>query len=679
MPDIFLSYSREDQSTALRFAEGLRREGFEVWWDQALQAGDAFDKATETALEESRAVVVLWSKQSVDSRWVRAEATQAQQAQKLVPVTIEQCKRPIMFELTHTADLSHWKGAPEDASWRTLVGGLHRLVKKAGGVDAASAPPTSRSATKRMSGPVAWIALAAAAIVVVAAGWALTRSRWPVTGLSGQVAGQPADSDACQSVAVMPFANLTGDASKDYMGDGMAEELLNLLVKVPGLTVPSRTSSFAYKGRNVEMREIAADLNVCSVLEGSVRSAGETIRITAQLIDARADRHIWSQTYTRQFTDVFKLQDEIAQQIVIAFRQSLGANVSDLKSRPAPTQDMVAYDLFLRAGESVGRSTQQGYRDAVSHLQQAVARAPDFANAWAFLALAMFSSDGSSLTDIEHAARRANELAPGSGDAILAGLETRKGNLAAAMALAQKVETSPNDDGIRNGYAYAVLWPAGKLARAEFFLKDALRINPKNRLVQINLAWIYSSMGRDDEALQLAEHVRALKLPIADARLAQFQVSAWTRAGRYAEAEPQALRIMEPQIRAAGGEAALKQFYAALADPARRKEAITALDGVHRRLPPDSWRSEIDFQSWYAQLGDLDRAYAAADKIRAQFRKEGKVPAAGWSWLWSRELEPFRADPRFQPYAASIGIMDFWNRFGPPDDCTLEQGKLTCH
>ena len=123
MPDIFLSYSRDDQPIARRFAQAFEREGFSVWWDQALVAGAAFDEVTEKALEDASAVVVLWSKKSVTSRWVRAEATQADTRGTLVPVMIEPCKRPIMFELTHSVELSHWKGDTADPAWQTLVGG----------------------------------------------------------------------------------------------------------------------------------------------------------------------------------------------------------------------------------------------------------------------------------------------------------------------------------------------------------------------------------------------------------------------------------------------------------------------------------------------------------------------------------------------------------------------------
>jgi hypothetical protein len=110
MADVFLSYSRDDQATARFFAEGLEREGFSVWWDQALSAGEAFDRVTEKALDDAKAVVVLWSKKSVESRWVRAEATQGHNNNRLVPAMIEACRRPILFELTHTPDLSGWKG-----------------------------------------------------------------------------------------------------------------------------------------------------------------------------------------------------------------------------------------------------------------------------------------------------------------------------------------------------------------------------------------------------------------------------------------------------------------------------------------------------------------------------------------------------------------------------------------
>jgi len=128
LPDIFLSYNREDQGTARRFAEGFEREGFKVWWDVTLRSGEAYDRVTEKALREAKAVVVLWSRKSVESRWVRAEATLADRNRTLVPAMIEPCDRPIMFELTQTADLSHWTGDASERIWQAFLKDVRRFV-----------------------------------------------------------------------------------------------------------------------------------------------------------------------------------------------------------------------------------------------------------------------------------------------------------------------------------------------------------------------------------------------------------------------------------------------------------------------------------------------------------------------------------------------------------------------
>lgn len=138
--DIFISYSREDRPAARHFAESFAREGFTVWWDAAIRSGETFDEVIERELRASKAVVVLWSKRSVASRWVRAEATLADRSNKLVPVIIEHCDRPIIFELTHAAELADWTGDSSDNRWQTLVGDLHRLIDKAREVAAPASP-----------------------------------------------------------------------------------------------------------------------------------------------------------------------------------------------------------------------------------------------------------------------------------------------------------------------------------------------------------------------------------------------------------------------------------------------------------------------------------------------------------------------------------------------------------
>ena len=153
--DVFLSYSRSDRETARRFAKSLTEEGFNVWWDAALRAGETFDEVIENALRAAKGVVVLWSPRSVASRWVRAEATLADRANKLIPVLIENCNRPIIFELMHTTDLSEWDGSSADAAWQGMVADLRRLVDEDEEPElAVAAPSASAAASQKRSARV---------------------------------------------------------------------------------------------------------------------------------------------------------------------------------------------------------------------------------------------------------------------------------------------------------------------------------------------------------------------------------------------------------------------------------------------------------------------------------------------------------------------------------------------
>ena len=151
-PDIFLSYSRENAARARLFAEALVAEGFEVWWDAQLRSGEEYDRVTEAALRNAKAVVVLWSQRSVDSSWVRAEATQAYRSKKLMPAMIEDCVRPVMFELTQTAELSHWQGDGKDSAWQAFVADLrgHDGMEDRTGM---AAPVHGGNVVKPASGP----------------------------------------------------------------------------------------------------------------------------------------------------------------------------------------------------------------------------------------------------------------------------------------------------------------------------------------------------------------------------------------------------------------------------------------------------------------------------------------------------------------------------------------------
>src|SRR5207342_3319718 len=188
-----------------------------------------------------------------------------------------------------------------------------------------------------------------------------------------------------RSIAVLPFVNMSSDAGNEAFADGISEELLNVLVKVPGLGVASRTSSFAFKGKEMAATEIARELKVSYILEGSVRKAGDKVRITAQLIDAVHDRHLWSETYDRELSDIFAVQGEIANAIVSALRGSLEkTKVATVVQVRADTDNMQAYELYLKARENF--IARRDLDKTADMFQRVVQMDPKFARGWEGLA-----------------------------------------------------------------------------------------------------------------------------------------------------------------------------------------------------------------------------------------------------------------------------------------------------
>lgn len=368
MPDIFLSYNRDDQVIARRFAEGFERAGFSVWWDQTLNAGEDYDKVTEKALEDAKAVVVLWSKKSVDSRWVRAEATQADRNGTLVPAMIEACKRPIMFELKQTADLSNWTGDPADKTWQAFLASVRRLVGKGEPSRTAVLPNPDRPRRNI----ALRISIAAAVLLVAGAGlWTLSRK-------SSDQAMQVALAAAAEvTLAVLPFVNVSSDPEQEYFSDGLTEEILNQLAQIKELRVTGRTSSFSFKGKNEDLRVIANKLSVAHLLEGSVRRDGESLRITAQLINGKDGAHLWSRTYDREPNKIFALQEEIARDVAQALSITLDVGAS--KRARGGTTNVEAYEKYLRAQQ---RGLAGELAESARLYREAVALDPDFALAW---------------------------------------------------------------------------------------------------------------------------------------------------------------------------------------------------------------------------------------------------------------------------------------------------------
>jgi TolB-like protein len=388
-------------------------------------------------------------------------------------------------------------------------------------------------------------------------------------------------ADIPVSVAVLPFADMSDDRSQEYFGDGMAEELLNTL-RAAGVDVASRTSSFAFKGRALSVRQIAQELGVGHVIDGSVRKAHDRLRITAQLIDVRTDRTLWSESFDRSAVDVFAVQDEIARAVADALRVRLGS-----AARPQGTTDTRAYDLYLLGLYHWHQRTPDGLRRALDYFTAARDADPTFARAWAGIAFTyhvMPDYAGHSVVNARRLAREAAERAvaldPSSAEArtALAAALNRHDDVAAALAeLDRAIALDP-------GFATAHHWRGniligeGRLDEAETSLRTAHRLDPAAPAVHGSIVIMLDVQGRRDDALREAEAVLARAARFRSMLSTSFVLAA--QLGRAREFEPR-LRDFLDVIGEDPAHAAT--IVAGIERPQDRAAAIALLDEVLKR------------------------------------------------------------------------------------------------
>jgi TolB-like protein len=656
MPDVFLSYSREDQATARRFAEALERAGLSVWWDQTLRSGDAYDEVTEQALKSAKAVVVLWSKRSVASRWVRAEATIADRAGTLVPAMIEPCERPVMFELRQTADLSEWKGNPQDRSWVAFLGDLRAAT---GG----SNLPADQAAAEGSGGkPIAsrgrWkvaVALAATALVG-AGGWMLlqkSRGQDPASGVA--TAQRPAHD---QTLAVLPFVNLSSDPQQEYFVDGLTEELLNSLASVPGLSVTGRTSAFFFKGKNEDMKVIGEKLGVENLLEGSVRKDGEMLRIVAQLVKAKDGFHLWSQTYNRPATDIFKVQEEIAKSVTDTLQISLG--VGDLGRMPGMTRDVAAWQAYAEARSLTGSNLDIANRQ-MERLQFAVERDPTFMFAW--LALAGQYRGRSNVGDpnagqAKEFLRKANDAVaqavrvspdPRLALALGEGVNFQRGEWKAVeireprrWALIEEFKLQPML-GSRPSVLDLYNMAEDKPERPIEAMEGARVREPLDQRIAVNLGLAYAIADRMPDAI--AEDRRGLAMAPNTALSTSHLLSA------KAYGDPAILeQAWKTYVSTPGTDAFAARLYEL------RDKPTEALAELGKHGPVSSL--------WAAFFGDYQ---LSLERLKAENAPERRW-VVGFN-IWRPIMAPVRKLPGFKDLVRDLGLVDYWREFGWGQHC----------
>jgi adenylate cyclase len=341
------------------------------------------------------------------------------------------------------------------------------------------------------------ILIASALIVIAILGLYAVYSRYLAVPPTATV------TDKIKSIAVLPFADMSPEKDQEYFCDGLAEELLNMLAKVNELRVTARTSSFSFKGKDVKIATIGKELNVESVLEGSVRKSGDKVRITAQLIKVSDGYHLWSDTYDRRLDDLFTVQEEISRQVVGALKVTLlGGDESELAGRP--TGDIEAYDLYLLGRHYLNEGGVESYEKALNSFTQAIELEPNFALAYAGLADTYIGYPNilweEALSKAEEAARKAISIDDQLAEAhtALGYVKNRHSDLSGAEAeLKKAIELNPNYMRAYSIYANN-LWDLGRYKDAQTILEQALEIDPlsKGIISSLNFNSMMLGLGR---------------------------------------------------------------------------------------------------------------------------------------------------------------------------------------
>ena len=452
--------------------------------------------------------------------------------------------------------------------------------------------------------PLRWFALAVGlAISIIAAAGLIWWQPWvprSATDLADEVTLPPSDKP---SIAVLPFDNLSNDSEQEYFADGLTDDLITDLSKISGLVVIARHSVFTYKDQGVDIRDVARDLGVRYILEGSVRRAGDNVRINAQLIDGRTGNHLWAERYDRQYADIFAIQDQVIESIVEALSVQLTETERTEVAR-LPTDNLEAYDYYLRGEKLAYRAEPASVADALKFYQKAIALDPDFADAHAgYARVAVDVLTYGFLDNLPSAVarKRAYEAA---GRAL--SLNPRLARSYSVLALLQMFESEHE-----NAVASA---------------RKAVALNPNSAEAHLNLAVVLVYAGRQDEALQAMETVLRLN-PKPPSYVHDYYGLVLYMNQRYDEA----LAALEQEHNITKSELGLELLAAVNARMGRMDAAKAAIQSILERQPDQSL-------AWYRVLF----AHHAREEDRAE-RLEALRLAGLPEWPYG-----FEGDPAFR-------------------------------
>ena len=623
MADIFVSYKAEDRRRIRPLVEALQAEGYSVWWDEQIGGGAAWRQTIENELNTAKCVIVVWSKRSVgpEGTFVQDEATRAQQRHVYIPVLIDKVHLPLGFGETQALPLMAWHGKRSDPHYESVLSAVRRNVgdEVNGTPRAASGPRVDRRTA------IAGGAVAAAAIAGVG-GWAFLRSG--------------AASASSDSIAVLPFANLSGDPAQAYFSDGVAEEIRSSLARLAGLKVVGRTSSEAV--RNDDAETAAKKLGVANILTGSVRQSPSTIRITAELVDGHSGLDRWSEDYDRSPGDAIKIQTDIAQNVATALSSALGEAAKAVVT-VGGTENPDAQRLLIQAiAIQNGPNSKEAVERALDLISSAIRLDPRYADAYARKALLLVRWGNSyartpealsqSRDEALRLAQTALRIAPELAQAHRALFSVYSSNLQMAPAVAELTrarQLAPSDADTLASYG-RYLSKIRRFDESIRSLDQAIASDPLNGNAYQNRTETLFYARRYRDAASFAKQVEAKSRELAPDPVTVGDI--FLALGSFDEAQRYYEQAAPDYWGRITGEALIA---------ARRGNKPLGLQKLERLRQGYGDAASTQFGEIYAQLADKEAALSALE--RAYAIKDGGLT----SLLVDPWLDPLRNEPRF--------------------------------
>lgn len=629
--DVFVSYKAEDRARLLPLISALEAEGFTVWWDTHIGGGTHWREDIQEHLDAAKCVIVAWTKRSVghDGHFVRDEATRAQRREVYLPIRLDAVEPPLGFGEVQAVSLKGWHGDRADPRFLALANAVRECIS---GEHVAHHPAHHDRPGVSRRAVVAGGIGAGTIAVASAGGWLLLK---------------PAPANAAR-IAVLPFANMSGDQGQAYFAEGIAEELRLALSRI-GLQVIGRNSCDAVK--DLDIQAAAAKLHVANILTGSVRRSPETIRVNAQLVRGSDGVERWAQSYDRAPGDAIKIQSDIAANVAQALSIALG-QAGRAALTLGGTADSVAHDLFLQARKRRHDATgPEAARKSLGLLDAALARDPNYADAYVAKAVehnilglyypASPADREGQLAQAEAASRRAVTLAPklGSAFAVLATNDLNRLDFAGSIShMRQALALSPEDPNVLTVAPWISAW-VGDGQEALRLADRLIALDPLNGAAYRQKSVVLLALRRYPQSIEAAR--RALELAPKGFTAHSWIGKSLTLLGQHAEARAEFQRMPAGFPFRLTGEAIVAARTGDAAGAERMMAQIRQLAGA---------TYGFQYCQIYAQLGDVDRAFAELDNAI-------KAKDSGLIYL-KRDpfLDPIRNDPR---YAALLRQLNF--------------------